>query len=184
MLIQAGSEIAFHFPQPTTTLLMLYLHPSLAPSVRKPERLEVEPSVKISDYIDLYGNRCGRAFVPAGRVVFRHDVIVENDGQPEKQSWGACQHPVQDLPDDTLLFLLGSRYCEVDSELKDHRLETVRHHAGGMARGAIRLQLRPPAYPFRLSAGTCESDRASKSFANGPGSAGISCTWPSPSADA
>jgi len=119
LLIQAGSEIAFHFPQPTTTLLMLYLHPSLAPKVRKPERLEVEPSVKISDYIDLYGNRCGRAFVPAGRVVFRHDVIVENDGQPEKQSWGACQHPVQDLPDDTLLFLLGSRYCEVDSELKD-----------------------------------------------------------------
>jgi transglutaminase-like putative cysteine protease len=29
------------------------------------------------------------------------------------------QHTVQDLPNDVLLFLLASRYCEVDSQLRD-----------------------------------------------------------------
>ena len=57
--------------------------------------------------------------VPAGRVVFRNEALIEDDGQPDVQVWNAFQHQVQDLPDEALLFLLASRYCEVDSELKD-----------------------------------------------------------------
>ncbi len=44
---------------------------------------------------------------------------MEDGGEPDPQVWSARLHPVQELPDDTLLFLLASRYCEVDSELKD-----------------------------------------------------------------
>jgi transglutaminase-like putative cysteine protease len=40
-------------------------------------------------------------------------------GLADPQAPEAAQHPVQDLPDDALLYLLASRYCEVDSELKD-----------------------------------------------------------------
>ncbi len=40
-------------------------------------------------------------------------------GQPDPQVWNAPQHHVQDLPHEALRFLLASRYCEVDSELKD-----------------------------------------------------------------
>jgi transglutaminase-like putative cysteine protease len=111
--------MAFNFPQPTAMVLMLYVHPSHASTIRKPERLEVEPWVPVSDYIDSFGNRCGRLFVPGGRVVFRNDAIVEHDGQPDPQVWEATQHNVQDVPDDALLFLLASRYCEVDSPLQD-----------------------------------------------------------------
>jgi len=119
LLIRVGYEIAFNFSQPTAVLMMLYVHPSRASSIRKLERLEVEPPVFISEFVDSFGNRCGRAVVPAGRVVFRNDAVVEDSGQPDPQAWNAPQHNVQDLPNDVFEFLLASRYCEVDSELKD-----------------------------------------------------------------
>ena len=119
MLLSVGYEMAFSFPQPTAMILMLHLHPSRAAMIRKPEQLEVEPWVPVSDYIDCFGNRCSRLVVPSGRVVFRNDAIVEDNGQPDPQVWDAFQHKVQDLPNDVLPFLLSSRYCEVDSDLKD-----------------------------------------------------------------
>jgi transglutaminase-like putative cysteine protease len=119
MLLRVNLEIVFTVPQPTAIVLMLYLHPSVAGLVRKPERLEVEPQVAVAEYTDVYGNHCGRVLVPAGRVVFRNDAIVEDSGQTDRQAWGAHQSSIQELPYDTLLFLLASRYCEVDSELKE-----------------------------------------------------------------
>lgn len=119
MLIQVRCAIALTFPQPTAVVFMLALHPSIASKVRRPELLEIEPRVPVTSYLDGYGNRCGRAFAPAGRVTFRHAAVVADDGLPDPQAWDAYQHPVQELPDDTLVFLLPSRYCEVDSELKE-----------------------------------------------------------------
>jgi transglutaminase-like putative cysteine protease len=119
MLIRFGSEIAFTYPAPTAVLLMLYIHPSRAASVRKPERLQVEPYVPLDEYLDSYGNRCCRAVVPAGRVVYRVDSIVEDSGLPDAQVPTAPQVDIGDLPFDAIRFLLASRYCEVDSELKD-----------------------------------------------------------------
>jgi transglutaminase-like putative cysteine protease len=119
MHIGVECEIALDFPEPAAVVLLLALHPSVLPAVRGPERLVVEPPVPLHGYTDVYGNRCARAFVPVGRVVFRHSAVVEDAGLPDPQAWGAHQHRVQDLPDDALLFLLASRYCEVDSSLKD-----------------------------------------------------------------
>jgi transglutaminase-like putative cysteine protease len=119
LLIRVGYEIAFGFSQPTAVLMMLYVHPSRAWAIRKPERLEVHPGVPISEFVDSFGNRCGRLFAPSGRVVFRNDAIVEDNGLPDPQAWDRPQHNVQDLPDEVLPFLLASRYCEVDSELSD-----------------------------------------------------------------
>ena len=57
--------------------------------------------------------------VPSGVTVFRNDALVEDSGLPDLQVPNAPQHPVEDLPPATLSYLLASRYCEVDSELKD-----------------------------------------------------------------
>ncbi|MEA3207470.1 MAG: hypothetical protein QOE70_527 [Chthoniobacter sp.] len=119
MLIKVGYEIAFNFPAAVPMVLMLRLHPSRQRSVRTGESFTVSPELPIHEFIDGYGNRCGRTFAPPGRVVFGNDVVVEDDGRPDPQSLDARQHDVQDLPDETLPFLLGSRYCEVDSELND-----------------------------------------------------------------
>jgi len=119
MLIKVGYEIAFESPAPVAMVLMLYLHPSRATTIQKAERLTLAPSVPVSEYFDAFGNRCGRVFAPAGRIVLSNDAIVEDNGQPDPQIRDAIQHAVQDLPQEVLQFLLASRYCEVDSELKD-----------------------------------------------------------------
>jgi transglutaminase-like putative cysteine protease len=119
MLIRVGCEVAFTFPRPAAMVLMLYLHPSRAPTIRKAERLESDPWLAVSEYTDCYGNRCGRVVVPAGHVLFRNNAIVDDCGLPDLQVLNATQQDVQELPHEVLLFLLPSRYCEVDSELKD-----------------------------------------------------------------
>jgi transglutaminase-like putative cysteine protease len=118
MLIRVGCEIDFIFPEPTAVILMLSLHPARAPTIRKPEHLQIVPSVPMSQFFDTNGNRCIRAVVPPGRVSFRNNAIVEDCGLPDLQVPSAPQMNVQDLPQEVLTFLLASRYCEVDSELK------------------------------------------------------------------
>jgi len=119
MLIRAGFRIALSFPQPTAVILTLHVHPSRAMSLQGLEEFEVSPSVPVGHYIDSFGNRCDRLFVASGRLEVRNNVVVHDSGEPDVQAWTAPQHNVQDLPDEVLIFLLASRYCEVDSELKD-----------------------------------------------------------------
>jgi len=52
-------------------------------------------------------------------MILRNSAVVEDSGLPDPQPWGVSQHPVQELQEETLHFLLASRYCEVDSELKE-----------------------------------------------------------------
>ena len=130
MLIKVDCEIALAFQEPAAVVLMLRVRPRAAQGVCD-ERLGVDPPVPISDYLDVYGNRCARVFVPAGRSFFRHEAVVADGGQADPQVWGARHHPVQDLPAEVLLFLLPSRYCEVDSELKDWAWTTFGHGPAG-----------------------------------------------------
>jgi transglutaminase-like putative cysteine protease len=119
MLIQVGFEIAFDCPQPAPMVLMLYLHSTRSATTRQPDRLQVTPAVPLVEYLDLYGNRCGRLVAPAGRIALRNQAVVEDCGLPDLVASNAAQAQVQHLPWETLLYLLPSRYCEVDSELKD-----------------------------------------------------------------
>ena len=119
MLIKVGFEIGFDSPQPAPMLLMLYLHPSREATTRQPDSLQVTPALPITEYYDLYGNRCGRMIAPAGQVVFRNQALVEDCGLPDLQVPQAGQAQPQDLPAEVLIYLLASRYCEVDSELRD-----------------------------------------------------------------
>lgn len=119
MLIRVGFDAAFAFAEPTAVIVMGYLHPERATTIRQLERLTVSPTVAIQEFTDTYGNLCGCTVVPTGLVSFRTSAVVEDDGLPDVQAWSAYQHQVQDLPYDVLQFLLPSRYCEVDSELRD-----------------------------------------------------------------
>jgi transglutaminase-like putative cysteine protease len=131
MLIRAGFEAAFDFEKATPVLLMAYVHPSRAATIRSLEPLSFSPPVDVIGYTDTYGNHCGRTVVPAGRVAFRTDAVIYDDGLPDVQVWNALQHHVQDLPSDVLLFLLASRYCEVDSELRDTAWSLFGHLPAG-----------------------------------------------------
>ncbi len=114
MLIKIGYEIVFESPVAVPMMLMLYTHPSRADTMKKPDQLRIEPDIPVQEFIDSFGNRCGRIVAPAGRLRLWNDAMVEDSGQPDPVNWNAQQHLVPDLPAETLQYLLSSRYCEVD----------------------------------------------------------------------
>jgi transglutaminase-like putative cysteine protease len=112
--IRVGYEIVYQFPQPTPLLLALAVHYTRASDIVRPDQMIVAPSVPISYYRDTFGNWCSRMLAPPGRVRISTDAIVNDAGLPDVFAPDAWQFPVQALPEDTLTFLLGSRYCETD----------------------------------------------------------------------
>ncbi len=114
MQLRTGYELIYNFPQPTPIILVVNIHDSRASDIVVPDRLIAEPSVPISGYRDAFGNRCNRLLAPPGRLRLTADAVVNDSGQPDEVVPSAGQHPVQDLPEETLVFLLGSRYCETD----------------------------------------------------------------------
>ena len=114
MVIRIGYDIAFELPQATPIIAMLYLHPSRHGDLIAPETVKVEPGIPIHTYTDSFGNICGRLLAPAGTVRFTLETMVRDSGEPDAEAPDAQQHPIEELPDEVLQFLLPSRYCEVD----------------------------------------------------------------------
>src|ERR1700755_1682961 len=114
MEIKVGFEIAYAAVQPTPMVTMLNIHPSRFADIVGPESIVTEPNVPIGFYRDSFGNVCGRLIAPAGGVTFRGDALVRDSGLPDVVVPTAQQLPVEQWPDDLLLFLMRSRYCETD----------------------------------------------------------------------
>jgi len=114
MLIRIGFEIVFDMPLPSAMVLMLYVHPSRADLLMRPERVDVEPDVPVELYTDSFGNRCGRILAPAGRLRLSYDNTIRDSGMPDRVCPAAREVPVAQLPPEVLQYLLPSRYCEVD----------------------------------------------------------------------
>jgi transglutaminase-like putative cysteine protease len=115
MRIHVGCELTFEFPQTTPLIAMLNVHFSRISDLERPDYLVTDPSVPIESYRDSFGNWCNRLVAPAGRFTLRTDTVVRDPGSPDPIALDALQHQVQHLPAESLLFLLGSRYCETDS---------------------------------------------------------------------
>jgi transglutaminase-like putative cysteine protease len=114
MQIRVGYDLVYGCPQPTPMILTLNVHYSRVSDLLKPDHLVLQPSAPIAAYRDLYGNWCHRVLLPQGRTRITADGIVNDSGLPDAVVPTAMQHPVQQLPEEALLFLLGSRYCETD----------------------------------------------------------------------
>jgi transglutaminase-like putative cysteine protease len=112
--IRAGYELIYDCPRPTPLILTLNIHYSRASDLIRPDYLVTQPSVPMSSYRDGFGNWCTRLVAPQGRLRLSADALVQDTGMPESPAPRAWQHEVQDLPEETLVFLLGSRYCETD----------------------------------------------------------------------
>jgi transglutaminase-like putative cysteine protease len=72
------------------------------------------PEIATSTYLDTFGNTVRRFIAPAGDLTLSRDAIIEDSGVPDAIEEDAKEVPVEQLPNDTLVFLLGSRYCETD----------------------------------------------------------------------
>jgi transglutaminase-like putative cysteine protease len=93
MEIKVGFEISYAAVQPTPMVIMLSIHPSRFSDIVGTETIVADPNVPIGFYRDSFGNVCGRLVAPHGGVTLRG---------------------IDQLPDDLLLYLMPSRYCETD----------------------------------------------------------------------
>jgi transglutaminase-like putative cysteine protease len=114
MQIRVGYELVYSCPQPTPMIVTLSIHYTRVSDLVKPDHLILTPSIPITAYRDSFGNWCTRLVAPPGRVRLSADALVNDCGQPDLIAPWAQQHAVQDLPEESLIFLLGSRYCETD----------------------------------------------------------------------
>ena len=135
MLIRAGFDIAFKYAAPTAMLLQLNVHPSREADLRSPDAITSDPPLKMSAYLDLFGNRVTRVDAPAGLVTFSNRFVIHDSGEPEETPPAALATPIGRLPDDVLVFLLSSRYCDSDN-LADFAWSRF----GGMTGGYERVQ--------------------------------------------
>ena len=110
MKLRVGYELQYEFPQPTPVILMLNIHFTRVSDLAAPDHIIINPSVPISGYRDGFGNWCSRIVAPAGRVRISADAVVNDSGLPDPSAPGANQVPVEQLPEETLVFLLPSRF--------------------------------------------------------------------------
>ncbi len=135
MLIRAGYDIAFTTTQPVPLLANLSVHPSRNRDLRTAQRIMTTPDVPIYDYVDAFGNICTRLTIPTGGITISTGFVIEDPFEPDAVVPGAQQVPVEKLPDDILVYLLGSRYCETDK-----LSEIAWSLFGGTAPGWARVQ--------------------------------------------
>ena len=118
MLIRAGFDIAFDCSAPTPMILMLSVRPERLMDLATTQDIRASSPahgpVALRPYRDLFGNICHRVSAPQGRIDIIADFLVRDSGLPDEVSPRAVQHPVDELPDEALLYLLGSRYCETE----------------------------------------------------------------------
>jgi transglutaminase-like putative cysteine protease len=114
MRIRVGFEFTYEFVAPTPMVLMLNVHPSRATDLINPDQLRTTPTLPMTRYVDAFGNICTRLTAPKGRLDLSTDAVVADSGLPDVVEPVARQHEVAELPHETLVFLLGSRYCETE----------------------------------------------------------------------
>ncbi|MCA9120427.1 MAG: transglutaminase family protein [Planctomycetaceae bacterium] len=114
MKIQVGYELVYQCPQPTPMVVTLSIHYSRVSDIIQSDHLMLSPSVRVTSYRDLYGNWCSRIVAPAGQFRLSGNGVVSDSGNPDPVLPWLEQRPVESLPLEALLFLLGSRYCETD----------------------------------------------------------------------
>jgi transglutaminase-like putative cysteine protease len=126
MFIRLGYDIQFDVQYPLSFVAQLRVHQSRQAELREPDVLRVESTgggtelfdhggnVATHEYTDSYGNICTRFYAPAGHLKLTNSTLIEDSGEVDRVNWDAKEIPPHELPDDVLIFLLNSRYCETD----------------------------------------------------------------------
>ncbi len=133
MLIRLGYEIAIECQQRTPIISLLEIHKDRQPDILRQTRVLTSPSIPSSAYQDRYGNCCRRFTAPEGTFRILYDAVIEDFGEPDEVNRLARELPVEELPDDVLGYLLGSRYCETD-HLSDLAWKLFGHLPSGWTR--------------------------------------------------
>lgn len=115
MKLKINCQLDYQTYQNVPLIFLLKLRPGLNQTILSEEFI-VEPPVPVSEYTDLYGNYCQRLVSPMGLFSIKTSALVEAAPTVDV-NFDANFVLIQDLPEDALLYLLPSRYCESDKLL-------------------------------------------------------------------
>jgi transglutaminase-like putative cysteine protease len=133
MLIRYGYEMTFECPKPTPMVCQIDVHPDRSIAVRSETPFTARPKIHSHVYADLFGNRCRRFVAPPGELTIACSGVIEDSGLPDPVAIDGAETPVPDLPDSTLVYLVGSRYIETD-RLSQIAWDKFAHTAPGWRR--------------------------------------------------
>src|SRR5579859_3813030 len=114
MLVKVGCEFIYESSWPTPAVMQVQPRPDGDFRVLD-EVWRITPPLALHAYSDIYGNTCQRMLIPAGDMVLGYDAMIEVSGQADEVAQDAVQLPVEELPDEALLYTLPSRYCLSDT---------------------------------------------------------------------
>jgi transglutaminase-like putative cysteine protease len=135
MMIRLGYDIRFDIETPVPIVAILNVHSTRRDDLQEPDRVQVEPCVPTSEYEDAFGNICTRFVAPAGALRLTNSTLIADSGECDPIEPAARELPVDELPSETLRFLMPSRFCEVDL-----LSNTAAELFGGLPRGWPRVQ--------------------------------------------
>lgn len=78
------------------------------------EEWSSDPAIQTRSYRDIYGNRCRRLMLPAGRSEITFRASAEVPDATEEIDLDAPEVAPADLPDDVMIYTLPSRFCLPD----------------------------------------------------------------------
>jgi transglutaminase-like putative cysteine protease len=133
--LRVGYELQYEFPQPTPLIAMLNIHYSRVADLAAPDHIVIVPPVPISCYRDGFGNWCSRILAPAAQMILSTDAVVTDSGLPDEVVPDAAQVAVENLPEEAIVFLLASRFCD-----SDRMLDLAWTLFGGTPPGWVRVQ--------------------------------------------
>jgi transglutaminase-like putative cysteine protease len=114
MLIRLAYDLQFQTSQSVAMVVLLNVHPSREQDLVEPDVLQTEPPLNVTTYLDSFGNKCARFVAPPGHLRLTTNALIRDSGEKDPVNTSAREIPVGELPNDTLMYLLNSRYCEVD----------------------------------------------------------------------
>lgn len=177
MWLHASCFLEFHIPVPTPFLLMLRPRSGRQQWVAR-EQYELSPSVLAVEFTDPFGNLCQRLVAPTGPFSVHTSVNIEC-AEAFDIAPGAPFIEVQNLPEETLPFLLPSRFCESDRFTEMAQSIVIGHAAGYDQCTAIvdyicqTLQYTPGSGPQIISA--TEVNEKSQAVCRDMAHLGIAC---------
>ncbi len=112
MKLKISCELDYLTKENVPLILMLRPRSGAGQWVSKEEYLFI-PNVRVAEYTDSYGNICQRMIAPEGNFSIKTTAVVETNDELEV-NFVAEFVPVEQLPNEILIYILPSRYCESD----------------------------------------------------------------------
>lgn len=111
--LDLGCSFRFSSTDPTASVFMVEAQPTDG-VVLSDVTWATTPEITSRPYLDQFGNHCRRLVVPAGISTFTWTARAEVPDTVDSVDESASETPIDDLPDDVLVFTLPSRFCESD----------------------------------------------------------------------